>query len=228
MSEILPNCGRVGHLCAARKIRRMGILVVAFACALARPSHAQQSADSIGASHETAASAGHWWTVFASGFVSSILAHEAGHVIAAYAVGGHPTFGFDSGRPTIYSGVDSRLEPHKQFVFSSAGLTVQSVIDEGILDAPHHSTRAGAFERGMLAGGLATTFFYVTIGRTGSVSDVDFMARTSNLSKTSITAIYGGLALLQTWRVSHSSRYANFFARPDPYGGMRLGLAIDW
>jgi hypothetical protein len=79
----------------------------------------------------------------------------------------------------------------------------------------------------MLAGGLATTFFYVTIGRTGSVSDVDFMARTSNLSKTSITAIYGGLALVQTWRVSHNSRYANFFARPDPHGGLRLGLAID-
>jgi hypothetical protein len=204
---------------------RVGILVMAIA--FVHPMSAQQSSASSGTPSQGQVSSGHWWTVFATGLVSSILAHEAGHVVAAYAVGGHPSFGFDTGRPTIYSGVDSRLEPRKQFVFSSAGLTAQAVIDEGVLDAPHHSARAGAFERGMLTGGLATTFFYVTIGRTGSVSDVDFMARTSNLSKTSITAIYGGLALVQTWRVSHNSRYANFFARPGPYGGLRLGLAVD-
>ena len=32
--------------------------------------------------------------------------------------------------------------------------------------------------------------FYLTIGRTGSVSDVDFMARTRVLNKTQITLIY--------------------------------------
>ena len=79
----------------------------------------------------------------------------------------------------------------------------------------------------MLTGGIATSLFYVTIGRTGSVSDVDFMARTSTLSKTSITAIYGGIALLHIWRVSHNARYADFFARPDPVGGMRIGLSLD-
>jgi len=166
----------------------------------------------------------HWWPLFFSGFASSILAHEGAHVVAAYAVGGRPTFGLNAGRPTIYSGVDATLEPRKQFVFSSAGLTVQSVIDESILDAPHHSSRAGAFERGMLAGGLATSFFYVTIGRTGTVSDVDFMARTSRLSKGTISALYGGVALLHTWRIMHASRYADFFARPDPSGGMRVGI----
>jgi hypothetical protein len=98
----------------------------------------------------------HWWSLFVAGFASSILAHEGAHVVAAYAVGGRPTFGLNEGRPTIYSGVDAALEPRKQFVFSSAGLTVQSLIDEGILDAPHQSTRAGAFERGVLAGGIAT------------------------------------------------------------------------
>jgi hypothetical protein len=173
------------------------------------------------------ANPGHWWELFASGFAASILAHEGAHIVAAYAVGGRPSFGFNMARPTIYSGIDATLEPRKQFIFSSAGLTVQSVIDEGILDTPHRSVRAGAFERGVLAGGIATSFFYVTIGRTGTVSDVDYMARTSNLNKTTITAIFGGLALVQSWRITRDSRYANFFARPDPYGGMRVGMTVE-
>ena len=53
---------------------------------------------------------------------------------------------------------------------------MQSVIDEAILDIPHR--RGSAFERGLLAGGIGTTLFYLTIGRRGSVSDVDFIART--------------------------------------------------
>jgi hypothetical protein len=172
-------------------------------------------------------SATRWWGAFAAGFASSILAHEGGHVVAAYAVGGRPSFGFDEGRPTIYSGIDATLEPHKQFVFSSAGLTVQSVLDEAILDAPHATKPAGAFERGLLAGGIATSFFYVTIGRNGSVSDVEFMQRTSHMSKATITAIYGGVALMHTLRVAHNTRYGNFFAQPDPVAGLRLGIRLD-
>ena len=203
----------------------MRSLVFLVLCSIATRASAQSANDSSRTPHAT--SSGHWWGMFATGFASSILAHESAHIVAAYAVGGRPTFGFNMGRPTIYSGVDATAEPRKQFIFSSAGLTVQSLIDEGILDAPRRSIRAGPFERGMLAGGLATTFFYVSIGRTGSVSDVDYMARTSNLSKTSITAIYGGLAVIQAWRIAHDSRYANFFARPDPYGGMRVGMSLE-
>jgi hypothetical protein len=191
-----------------------------------RTIKAQTSGDTLGASHTRGATR-RWWTIFAAGFASSILAHEGAHVVAAYAVGGRPSFGLNAGRPTIYSGIDATVEPRKQFVFSSAGLTVQSLIDEGILDAPHRSSRAGAFERGVLAGGLATSFFYVTIGRTGSVSDVDYMARTSRLNKTSVTAIVGGLALTHAWRAAHKSRYADFFARPAPEGGLRIGMTLD-
>ncbi|HEY2377667.1 MAG TPA: hypothetical protein VGH98_16965 [Gemmatimonadaceae bacterium] len=170
----------------------------------------------------------HWWQLFAAGFASSVLAHEGGHIAAAYVVGGRPSFGLNEGRPTIYSGIDANLDPGKQFVFSSAGLTVQSVLDEVILDAPHHpQSTAGSFERGLLAGGIATSLFYITIGRTGSVSDVDFMARTSTLSKTSISAIYGSVALMHTWRIAHNGRYAHFFARPNPLGGMRVGISVD-
>src|SRR5690349_2852213 len=79
----------------------------------------------------------HYWPKFIAGGISSILAHEAGHVVTALAVGGKPHFGWDTGRPTIYSGIDSRIEPHKQFLFSAAGLVTQSMLDEAILDVPH-------------------------------------------------------------------------------------------
>lgn len=154
----------------------------------------------------------HYWRNFATGFISSILLHEAGHVVTAYAVGGHPYLGFDKGRPTIYSGIDASVDPHKQFLFSSAGLNVQAVLDEGVLDVPH--PKGSAFERGLLAGGIATAYFYATLGRSASNSDITFMARTSSLSKTQASLIYAGLATVHVLRIAHDHRYANFFMRP--------------
>jgi len=169
----------------------------------------------------------HYWRSMAAGFAASIIAHEGAHVVTSYAVGGHPTFGFDKGRPTVYSGIDALKDPTRQFLFSSMGLNVQALLDEGILDAPHAS-RGAPFERGVLAGGIATALFYITIGRTASVSDVDFMARTSSLSKTDIAFIYGGVALMHTVRIHRDARYANFFVRPMPVGerGLRLGVSL--
>src|SRR5579872_243638 len=113
--------------------------------------------------------ASNYWGYLTLGATASLAIHEAAHILTAVAVGGHPTFGFDSARPTIYSGINAEAEPHKQFLFSAAGLTAQNLLDEAILDVPH--ARGSPFERGVLAGGIATTLFYLTIGRTGSVSD---------------------------------------------------------
>jgi hypothetical protein len=167
----------------------------------------------------------HYWKKFAAGFASSILAHEGAHIVTAYAVGGHPTIGINKGRPTVYSGISARLDPHKQFLFSSMGLNLQAAMDEAILDVPHR--RGAPFERGVLAGGIATALFYVTIGRTASVSDVDFMARTSSLSKTDITLIYGGVAALHAFRIHRDERYADFFVRPDVSAGKGLRVGVD-
>jgi hypothetical protein len=164
----------------------------------------------------------HYWRNLTLGAVSSILLHEAGHISVALIFGHHPTFGFDEFRPTIYSGIITAKEPHKQFLFSAAGLTVQNVLDEAILNIPHN--RGSAFERGVLGGGIGTTVFYLTIGRTGSVSDVDFMARTRALNKLQITAIFGGMSAMHAFRMSRDPRYANFFARPGDDGGLDVGL----
>lgn len=169
----------------------------------------------------------HYRLRFALGFVSSIVAHESGHVIASFAVGGHPSFGFNRWRPTIYSGIDSRIDPHKQFIFSSAGLTVQTLLDETLLDLPHaRGSIAGPFERGLIAGGIGTVLFYITLGRTGTVSDVTFMANTSSLSKTQISLIYGGMAALHAVRIHYKDRYAHFFTVPDGSGHLRVGMSL--
>jgi hypothetical protein len=179
------------------------------------------------ASGAPAASRHHYWRRMAAGFATSLLAHEGAHLVTAVAVGGHPTVGLNKGRPTVYSGLDATTQRRQQFLFSSMGLNVQALLDEAVLDVPHDG--GGAFERGVLAGGIATAIFYVTLGRTASVSDVDFMARTSSLSKGDITLIYGGVALMHGLRMHHDRRYANFFVRPAPAGapGLRVGVNVE-
>jgi hypothetical protein len=169
----------------------------------------------------------HYWRRMAAGFATSILTHEGAHLVTAVAVGGRPSIGFDKGRPTVYSGLDATRQRRQQFLFSSMGLNVQAALDEAILDVPHRG--GGAFERGVLAGGIATALFYVTIGRSASVSDVDFMARTSSLSKGDITLIYGGVAVMHALRIHYDGRYANFFVRPAPAGeaGLRVGMHLE-
>jgi hypothetical protein len=168
-----------------------------------------------------------YWRRMAAGFATSILIHEGAHVVTALAVGGRPTIGLSKGRPTVYSGLDAATQKRQQFLFSSMGLNVQALMDEAILDVPHR--RGGPFERGILAGGIATALFYVTIGRTASVSDVDFMARTSSLSKGDITLIYGGVALMHAVRIHYDGHYADFFLRPAPAGepGLRVGVRLE-
>jgi hypothetical protein len=157
-----------------------------------------------------------YWRPFALGFAGSILAHESAHILTAYALGAHPHLGLDRGRPTIFSGIDSDREPHKQFLFSASGLTTQDVINEAILDIPH--TRGAPLERGILAGGIATTLFYITLGRNASVSDISFMARTSSLSKTQLSLIFGGISAIHAIRMAHDSSYSHFFIRPSAIG----------
>ena len=162
-----------------------------------------------------------YWSRLALGFGVSLLAHESAHLITATLLGAHPYVGFDKGRPTIYSGIDSQAEPRKQFIFSASGLTTQDLINELILDIPH--AKGSPLERGILAGGIATTVFYITIGRNGAVSDIAFMARTSSLSKNQLSLIFGGVSAVQAWRIALDPRYDHFFIRPRD-NGIAIGL----
>jgi hypothetical protein len=163
-----------------------------------------------------------YWRRFALGFGASILAHESAHVLSSLVMGFHPYIAFDKGRPTVYSGIDSDKHPDKQFIFSAAGLTMQDLINEAILDIPHSG--GGAIERGILAGGIGTTLFYITVGRNASVSDISVMARTSSLSKTQLSLIFGGISALHAWRITRDPRYNHFFVRPTESGAV-VGFA---
>jgi len=174
------------------------------------------------ASTDSAATRDDHWRDFALGFATSILAHEAAHVLTAFALGAHPTIAFDKGRPTVFSGIDIEKHPHKQFLFSASGLTTQALINELILDVRH--SRGSALERGILAGGIGTTLFYITIGRNGSVSDISYMERTSSLSKTQLSLIFGGVSAIQAWRISRDPSYDHFFLRPAA-DGLAVGFS---
>jgi hypothetical protein len=157
-----------------------------------------------------------YWRNFAFGLSASLLAHETAHILTSIAVGAHPYIAFDKGRPTVFSGIDSDKHRRKQFLFSASGLTAQALMDELILDIPH--SRGSAVERGILAGGIGTTLFYVTFGRNGSVSDISVMARTSSLSKTQLSLIFGGLSAIHAWRINRDPRYGHFFVRQTGNG----------
>ena len=181
------------------------------------------TAQSYSVSEPTSSNSDAYWRRIVLGFGLSLFAHESAHILASLAMGYHPHIGFDKGRPTVYSGIDAEKEPHKQFVFSAAGLTTQALIDEAILDIPH--SRGGAIERGILAGGIGTTLFYITIGRNGSVSDISYMARTSSLSKTQLSLIFGGFSALHAFRMSRDPAYSNFFVGPTDSG---LGIGFRY
>lgn len=165
-----------------------------------------------------------YWNRLALGVATSVLLHEAGHITTSLVLGARPSFGFDNMRPTVFSGINAREEPHKQFYFSIAGLVVQTVLDEALLDIPHH--RGGAFERGLLGGGIGTTVFYLTIGRRGSVSDVDFITRTGVMTRAQTTLLFGGVAAVQAWRIWRNPAYDHFFARPRADGGADFGWRL--
>jgi hypothetical protein len=189
----------------------LGFASVALVSSLAATAAAQT-----GPAADRAAPQDNYWRRFALGFGASILAHETAHILTSIAVGAHPYIAFDKGRPTVFSGIDSERHPHKQFIFSAAGLTTQALINEAILDIPH--SRGGAIERGILAGGIGTTLFYITLGRNASVSDISLMARTSSLSKTQLSLIFGGVSAIHAWRISRDPRYNHFFVRPTGDG----------
>lgn len=174
------------------------------------------------ASTDSAATRDNYWRNFALGVGASILAHEAAHVLAAFALGARPSIAFDKGRPTVFSGIDIDKHPHRQFLFSASGLTTQALINELILDV--RRSRGSALERGTLAGGIGTALFYITIGRNGSVSDISYMERTSSLSKTQLSLIFGGVSAIQAWRISRDPRYDHFFLRPTA-DGLAMGFS---
>lgn len=201
-------------------IAALALGALALGATLSLPSTARaQGGDS------TTSSTPHYGRTLVLGATTSIALHELAHITTALALGAHPTFGFNDFRPTIYSGINSRIAPHKQFLFSSAGLDVQNLLDEAILDIAH--SRGSAFERGVLGGGIGTTLFYLTIGRTGSVSDIEYIARTHAMTKTQATLLYGAIAGSHIWRMSRNPHYANFFVRARG-GAAELGLSRAW
>ena len=61
------------------------------------------------------------------------------------------------------------------------------------------------------------------------MSDVDFMARTSSLSKGDITLIYGGVAVMHAVRIHHDATLRELLRPPGARGepGLRVGVHVE-
>jgi len=220
------HAGRLAKKIRSRLCDAIIVWVVGLALSscLATTARAQSAPTFASPRQVTADSAAdHYWQRFAFGFASSLLAHESAHIISSLVMGFHPYVALDNGRPTVFSGIDSHRYPHRQFIFSASGLATQALINEAILDIPHAG--GGPIERGILAGGIGTTLFYITFGRNASVSDISWMARTSSLSKTQLSLIFGGYSAIQALRIARNPRYRHFFVRPTGDG---LGLGLSY
>ena len=57
------------------------------------------------------------------------------------------------------------------------------------------------------------------------MSDISVMARTSSLSKTQLSLIFGGLSAIHALRISRDSSYAHFFVRPTE-NGAAIGISF--
>src|SRR5438105_849760 len=198
--DLLLRAGRLAKKISSSAVGAMcgGLLELLLVAALPAgiSAQSQQLTPSRGFySSREATDSDNYWQRFAFGFASSILAHESAHVLSSLLMGFHPYYALDHGRPTVFSGIDSNKYPRQQFIFSAAGLTTQAIINEAILDIPHAG--GGPIERGLLAGGIGTTLFYITLGRNGSVSDISVMARTSSLSNTQTPLVFGRYSVIQ-------------------------------
>ena len=134
----------------------------------------------------------------------------------------------DSGRPVIRSGIDPNADPAGPFAFSAAGMGTQLPINEVVFLLPHRAPRASAFEYGLMAGGIGTVAFYLSVGRSSEVGDVQQMVQHSGLSTWGVTAIFGGVALAEIVRLALSKRYLNFFATPTPQNELAFGVSSDF
>ena len=57
------------------------------------------------------------------------------------------------------------------------------------------------------------------------MSDIAFMARTSSLSKTQLSLIYGGVSAIHAVRMWRDPAYSHFFIRPTG-NGAALGFSF--
>ena len=80
----------------------------------------------------------------------------------------------------------------------------------------------------ILAGGLGTTLFYVTLGRNARVSDITVMDRTSHLSRSELSLIFGSAAAVHAFRMSRERAYSHFFLAPIDRGkGVGGGVTFN-
>ncbi|OIR18150.1 hypothetical protein GALL_14770 [mine drainage metagenome] len=139
------------------------------------------------------------WEKFALGFVSGIVAHEAGHVFVATTKGYSVSH---DGLSLVYPG--AKLTPAAQLQLASAGFQTQWALSEFVLrerNGDEHIKPPGDFGAGVVCSYLGVSFAYLTFLKNQYQGDVYGMSQASGYSRDRISLMLAVPAVLDTWRL---------------------------
>ncbi len=164
------------------------------------------------------------WGRFALGFVSGIVAHEAGHYVVATSEGykvGH------DGLSIVYPGAVFTASDHLQV--ASAGFQTQWLLTELILRdraGKEMKEPPGNFGAGVVCAHLGITLAYMTVLKNHKLGDIAGMAQATGRTNNQIALALAIPGVLDTWRL-----FGNQVPEWVPYVsvlGKGIGLARIW
>ncbi len=143
--------------------------------------------------------AGSGWERFASGFVSGIAAHEAGHIIVATTKGYQVSH---DGLSITYPG--AKFTHAGQLQLASAGVQTQWLLSESVLrenNGREHIKPPSDFGAGVVCSYLGVSFAYLTFLENQKQGDVYGMSYATGLSHDRIALMMAVPAVLDAWRL---------------------------
>ena len=139
------------------------------------------------------------WEDFASGFASSIVAHEAGHMLVATSKG-YPIS--HDGLSITYPGVN--FTRAGQLQLASAGFQTQWILSELVLrnrDGSEHTRPPSDFGAGVVLSYAGVSVAYLTFLKNQYNGDVYGISRATGMSHDRVALLAAIPAVLDAWRL---------------------------
>jgi len=139
------------------------------------------------------------WERFALGFVSGVLAHEAGHYLVATSKGYKVSH---DGFSIVYPGAVFTDPDHLQV--ASAGFQTQWLVSELVFrnsNGREMKAPPGNFGAGVVCAHLAITFAYLTVLKDHKQGDIAGMAQATGRSNNQLALVMAIPGVLDAWRL---------------------------
>lgn len=164
---------------------------------------------------------------FLAGGAIGLATHEAGHVVAALAVGEKPGLRrVDFHGIPFFAITHDSVSPRREFLISSAGFWVQHAENEWLLGRrPNLRRERAPLVKGVFTFNVLASAAYAgaAFARTGPAErDTRGMAASSRLDERWIGALVLAPAVLDAWRYFHpDAKWAAWTSR-----GVKIGMVV--